>query len=478
MAGTGKSTIARTVAHTLSDQKHLGASFFFSRGAGDLGQASKFVTTLARQLANLSSVLRLHVVRAIAEHNDIDQQGLRNQWKELILQPLLKLSDQSPTLILVIDALDECDHENSIKLILQLFVEAKMVVGEKLKILVTSRPEVPIRLGFRDMPEIIHQDLVLHDIPRSIVERDISAFVKDELRGVKSVKGWPGDDQIKFLVERSDCLFIYAATACRFIKDTDWCPEERLDLILQGDVVSQSPTAELDSIYTGILKHSVIRNRHHPEILRLSERFRMIVGAVVVAFDSFSAVTLANLLSISVENVNLTFNLLHSVLNIPKDQNMPIRLLHPSFRDFLLNRKRCQDENFWIDQERAHKNVVERCLQLLNETLKRDICNLGLPGTLMLQVESDVINSHISKPTQYACRYWVEHLKRLSPAHQVEVGFRDNGQIHEFFQKHLLHWLETLSLMGQTSEAVLMITMLETVLEVRTFIKQRYCQKN
>lgn len=470
MAGTGKSTIARTVARTFFDQKRLGASFFFSRGAGDLGHATKFVTTLACQLANLSSVLRLHVVQAIAEHNNVDQQGLRNQWKELVLQPLSKLNNQNPTLILVIDALDECDHEESIKLILQLFVEAKNVVAEKLKILVTSRPETPIRLGFRDMPEIIYQDLVLHDIPRSVVEHDIGAFVKDELRGVNPAEGWPGDDRVKLLVERSDCLFIYAATACRFIKDPDWCSEERLDLILQGDIVGESPTAKLDNIYAGILKHSVIKNRQNSELFRLSERFRKIVGAVVVIFDVLSAVTLANLLSISIKSVNLTFISLHSILNIPKNQDLPVRLLHPSFRDFLLNKNRCSDENFWIDQEIAHKSLVEHCLNVLNHTLKRNICNLRAPGTLMQDVKNDVTKFHISKETQYACRYWVEHLNRLSPASQVEVGLHDNGQIYDFFQKHFLHWLETLSLMRQTSEAVRMIKILEAQLEVRNVI--------
>lgn len=87
----------------------------------------------------------------------------------------------------------------------------------------------------------------------------------------------------------------------------------------------------------------------------------------------------------------------------------------------------------------------------------------------MQDVESDVINSHLSKETQYACRYWIEHLKRLSPAHQIEVGLHDNGQVHYFFQKHFLHWLENLSLMRQTSEAVLVITILQSVLEVRNF---------
>jgi hypothetical protein len=37
LAGTGKSTIARTVAGRCHDAKQLGASFFFSRGGGDTG---------------------------------------------------------------------------------------------------------------------------------------------------------------------------------------------------------------------------------------------------------------------------------------------------------------------------------------------------------------------------------------------------------------------------------------------------------
>lgn len=188
MAGTDKSIIARIIAQAFSDQRRLGATFFFSKNAGDLGHAAKFVTTLVGQLANISSLLRQHVVQAIAEHNNIDQQGLRNQWKELVLRPLLKLDDRSPNLILVIDALNECDHEKNIKLILQLFVEAKNAVAEKLKILVTSRPETLIRLDFRNMLEIVYQNLVLHDIPRSVVEHDIGVFVMKELRGIKTAQ--------------------------------------------------------------------------------------------------------------------------------------------------------------------------------------------------------------------------------------------------------------------------------------------------
>ncbi|GLA56262.1 hypothetical protein AnigIFM63604_006486 [Aspergillus niger] len=51
MAGTGKSTIARTVARNFEEDGILGASFFFKRGEGDRGSAAKLFSTLSKQLA-------------------------------------------------------------------------------------------------------------------------------------------------------------------------------------------------------------------------------------------------------------------------------------------------------------------------------------------------------------------------------------------------------------------------------------------
>jgi hypothetical protein len=50
MTGTGKSTIARTMARELHGRRHLGADFFFSYGGGDVGHAEPFVTTIASQV--------------------------------------------------------------------------------------------------------------------------------------------------------------------------------------------------------------------------------------------------------------------------------------------------------------------------------------------------------------------------------------------------------------------------------------------
>lgn len=471
MAGTGKSTIARTFAHELTHQSILGASFFFSRGTGDLGHAAKFVSTIASQLADISSLLKTYICEAISQNGSITRQGLRNQWKELILRPLARLRGQPiSTLTLVIDALDECEHEEDIGTLLQLFVEAKDLTAVNLKVFVTSRPETPIRIGFGDISEIIYEDLVLHDIPRLIVEQDICVYLSHELAVIRKERNlpshWPNPETMDILVQKSNGLFIYIATACRFVRDKDWLPDEQLSIILQDDVVGDSPTSRLDNMYTQVLRYSVLRNKVDKEKDRLSKRFKQIVGPIITLFDVLTSQALANLLSTSESQLDVTLNSLHSVLNIPKDKSLPIRLLHPSFRDFLVDTQRCQDTNFAIDESTVHEDLAQGCLLVMSRFLKKNICSFKIPGTRVDSLQDIQVNCHLPKHVQYACRYWLDHIQYISLDRRIELGLlRDDGQVHNFLKKHLLHWLEALSLIRKTSDGVSIMTKLETILK-------------
>ena len=469
MAGTGKSTIARTIASSISGQGYLGASFFFSRGGGDLGHAGKFVSTLAYQLAKSSSILKRFICDVIAEQDDITHQSLFNQWKELIIRPLSRIDSSKSHLVFVIDALDECEREDDIKLILRLFIQAKDLTAVRLRVILTSRPEVAIRLGFQVMPEITHQNLDLRDIPREIVKHDISEFMRHELGKIRDTRGlptdWPNETIIRRLVEKSDCLFIYAATACRFVGNQNWNPKKQLSLILQ-DIPDSSSIANLDHMYLQVLRHAINEDHDKKKINELSKRFRQIVGPIVVLYDVLSSSALGRLLSIEIEDIDLALNPLHSVLNIPKNQESFIRLLHPSFRDFVLDKERCPDKHFWIDRKTVHINLVKNCLRLLFNTLKRDMCDLKSSDHVACEVQSNQIDFYLPKSIQYACRYWVAHLEHVDPHHRNEVGLHDNGYIYLFLQMHFLHWLEVLSLIGRMSEGVLMIIKLESLFKV------------
>ncbi len=377
MAGTGKSTIARTIARTLTEQKRLAASFFFSRGRGDLSHTGKLFSTIARQFAATSWMLKRYICEAIAEHSNISQQSMRDQWTKLVYQPLLKLegSQQSPlTLVLVIDALDKCRSQEDVRILLQLLTEVRDLKNVLLRVLVTSRPETSIHLGFRNISGSMHKNFVLHDIPAAIIRHDIAVFLKHELGKIKEERllpfDWAGEQKLELVIKKSGELFIYAATVCRFVQDPKWLPEKRLDVVLQSND-PQWPTQRLDEVYIQILRASVIGDCNEKEKDILAQRFRDTVGPILVLFASLSTVTLARLFPALSDTISITLGHLKSVLKVPEDHTSAVQLLHPSYRDFLVNQERCLDRHFWINVRKAHHNIVKQCLCVMSNSLKR-----------------------------------------------------------------------------------------------------------
>ncbi|CAI4215661.1 unnamed protein product [Parascedosporium putredinis] len=72
-AGTGKSTISRTIAFSFAKAGELGASFFFKRGEGSVGSASHFCSTIASQLASTAPTAAHHIRDAIDSDPEICQ---------------------------------------------------------------------------------------------------------------------------------------------------------------------------------------------------------------------------------------------------------------------------------------------------------------------------------------------------------------------------------------------------------------------
>ncbi|KAH0537945.1 hypothetical protein FGG08_005395 [Glutinoglossum americanum] len=475
MAGTGKSTIARTMARSFAAQKRLAASFFFSRGGGDLGNANKFFTTIAAQLAVTTPSLRSHISRIISEDSLIISRGLEEQWKKLILQPFSHLKDtalQSQIFVLVIDALDECEGEDDVRLILRFLAETGALEGVQLRVFITSRPETPIRFGFRKLPKDTHRGFALHDVDEVITRHDISLFLYYELEDIRKEheidQGWPNKHSIELLVHDAKGLFIYAATACRFIRSSKPPPpEDRLSLLLQGSTASKSPAGELDKIYTQVLEHSVIGDSDSEEKEELTKQFREIVGPIVILFDTLACNPLAELIHIPKRTVLAVLSNLHSVLDVPEGQTSPIQLLHPSFRDFLLNEARCVEPKFWIEQKTVHRDMFLGCIRVMSKHLKKDICKLVRPGILTGEVDRSVIERYIPPEVQYGCRYWVDHLVRSG------LALHHGDEVCLFFQKHYLHWLEALGLLGRMSDGVLMVRALESTLALMEFKPNR-----
>ncbi|KAK3313601.1 hypothetical protein B0H66DRAFT_483850 [Apodospora peruviana] len=459
MAGTGKSTISRTVAESFADSGLLGASFFFKRGEGDRGKAALIFPTIASQLVCKIPTLAPRVRKAIDTDPAVPTKALRDQFEKLIRQPLSCIQ-YATAIVIVIDALDECDRANDVQTIISILAQENTQSSVRLRVFITSRPELPIRLGFEDV-QGRYEGLVLHQIPEPIVKHDISVFLGHELVRIrdayntqvpKSLKlplGWPGEDVVRSLAQMAVPLFIFAATACRFIADPAWSnPANQLKKILHYQArTSAYELDKLDATYLPILDQLTV-GRTNLQKSRLLAEFRDAIGPIVLLTQPLSVPSLARLLNIPPTAIYGKLNSLHSVLDIPSEEDAPVRLFHLSFRDFLIDPTKRTTNDFWINEIKYHKTLADRCLQVMNQHLKRDICNLQMPGKLRSEVNQRTIDAALPPEVQYSCQYWVHHLK------ESKERVQDGGPVHSFLTSHLLHWLEALGLIGRISESI------------------------
>ena len=465
-AGTGKSTIALTVAREYSNKKRLGANFFFSRGGGDLASTRRFAATIAVQLAEVSSQLRRHIADAAAATHRIHGLGLYDQWERLILQPLAQLSKEAfpHPLAIVVDALDECDNSDDISLLIRCLAAAVAVEHVDLRIFVTSRPDQPISIGFGDISADTHQDFILHDIEQSIVDQDLAVYYKHQLGQIARISrldaAFLSHDAIQTLVQKSCGLFIYAATACRFVRAGGPLAGKRLAHLVSTERLPARAGTALDQMYMTVLESSLTADLDPEEIAEIRELFRLVMGTIVVLFDALSPASLAMLLDQSKETIVSPLDSLYSLLDVPEEEDRLIRLLHPSFREFLLDSQRCSNATFCIDAKDAHQYLFECCLRVMSSCLRQDMDDLRRPGTRVGDVLRSDVNKNVPFAVQYACRYWVYHLERS------DVDPQEHRGVAEFFETRFLFWVEALALIGRLADGITMVRVLETRLPV------------
>ncbi|PYI35418.1 WD40 repeat-like protein, partial [Aspergillus indologenus CBS 114.80] len=465
-AGTGKSSIAFEAARILDEAKLLGASFFFKRAGGDRGNAKRLFPTLAQQLAQKVPRLQPLVARAVEENPEIGKKALREQWNHLVLQPVLGLEpypkaepDTPAPIVIVIDALDECDsemHRDDVRTILQLLPQVQRQESIPIRFLVMSRPEHSIQLVFNRLncPLRIFN---LNNVRPEQIDRDISIFLEHALTDIRDrnqlSSSWPGDEVLQKIVQRTRPLFIAAVTLCRFIADPTWNPEDRLEEVLSDQNEHVSKMAE---VYLPVLKR-LLQGKSISETQTLVRDFRDITGAIMLLAEPLPCDALAELLGININKVRTQLSRLYSVLDC-RDLSQPVKFLHISFRDYVLGRETKETQSsqqFWIDKKEVHQYLAMQCLRVMDMSLHKNICRLSADSIRRSNLDSTWIDDYLPLQLRYACRCWTYHLSRShSPILLVEKAF-------SFLQVHFLHWIEALSLQGLVYEVVGMLDALQ-----------------
>ena len=452
LAGTGKSTIAQTVAERMFADGRLGASFFCSRDFEDRKNLHFIFPTLAVQLARRYPEFRSIFVPLVRSDPEVAYETLYGQMDRLIVQPLVKSSIST---VIVIDALDECKDEEPASAILS--VLGRLVAEVPLvKFFVTGRPESRIQEGFRlPLLAVATNVFILHDVEPSQVKNDIWLFFGQGFKELRSrrrgLDDWPTEDQQEVLCKRAGRLFVYAVATVRFIDKRNTNPKRQLDLLLQSPESSTfegktkfKGDATLDSLYMSILQEAFSDDdpENNPKVLS-------VLGAVILATNPLSPSTIATLLGFDVQDVVPLLSSVHSLLIFREDiPDHPVRPFHKSFPDFITDPARSTNPRFHLNLLHQHGELLVCCLELMNQRLERNMCNL--PDAVLNSEVDDLgvrIEQHIDQALQYACKSWHKHLiNTISPQTQ--------NILHNFLEKKFLFWLEVLSVLGAAREAV------------------------
>jgi hypothetical protein len=464
-AGTGKSTISYTVAEECRKRGILGASFFCSRDDAECSNAGLIITTIAYRLGIFNPSFKAEVSRVVASDPGIGYASIPYQLEQLIVNPLLSLSGSIRSCVVVVDALDECRESGTTSLILSsLSRYANELIP--IKFLVTSRPESHITTAF-EVRELrsASQKLILHEVRLDVVEADITRYLSSALARTRISREirceWPTMEDVRKLAQLSHGLFIFAATSVRFIEDRNAVDARgQLGSLLRNtppELEDFSPHSHLYRLYTQVLDHAF------PTIsFATSGRLRMILGSISLIRQPLSPVALENLLGLKSSTVRETLVNLHSVVIVPDDDIGTIRLLHPSFFDFITSPLHCRNPKFVVNLEIQHTLLARACFHAM-KGLQQDICGLRNPSILNNEVDdlSTRIKSNIPSHMQYACLHWASHLAHASFS-DILVDL-----MREFCAEKMLNWLEVCSLLGELRHALLALNTAQQMIAVR-----------
>ena len=118
----GKTVFMQTIAEQLqAENRHPYACFFFNRGVVGCHNMDQLFSTLAYQLAINMPSMREHIEQAVMDDPALPRRSAATQLQKLIIIPFKLLLTPPPSLILVIDGLDECEGEESQDAFLSLF---------------------------------------------------------------------------------------------------------------------------------------------------------------------------------------------------------------------------------------------------------------------------------------------------------------------------------------------------------------------
>ncbi|KAG9308963.1 hypothetical protein JVU11DRAFT_11265 [Chiua virens] len=455
VAGSGKSAVAHSIARLYDGQERLGSLYCFSRMDVTKQNPRNFFSTITRDLCDRDP----HYKSALCGTQGEDPLFLAMTTPS---EPRENVHAIGP-IIIVVDALDESGDRDDRQQFLATL--SKWVRGPNLptglRFLITVRTESDILAAFPSGRYVTHKHM--SDISDEIVDKDIETFIYHSLRHPEPASTWPDHEECRLLAQHSQHLFQWAATACKFIQGIGVVrldPSKRFEIVMQN--ATRAVPHHLDELYGCILGQLLSTDDAR-------ESFRELMTIVLslkepLPFDSLSALFSAD----KFLNIRDVMKPMGSLLDV-LDRDKPIRPLHTSLYDFLLDETRSSMFHVPI-QPQDSLTLGRALLACMRKMLKFNICDLKDSRLLNNAVPdlSSQVTKAIPLHLSYSCQYWMDHFAHIHCA----PGLLD--EVTLFFKTYLPYWLEAISLLSHSSPLSTMLAALKTCTTLMTWAKVRW----
>jgi hypothetical protein len=450
-AGTGKTMlvigIVRYLANTrVLQDKFPSLSFFFCQGMDNkLNSSAAVLRNLMWQLLQKQKHLFHHLRDEYkATGKDLFEESIAVFNMTRILNRML-IDETLEPIVLIVDALDECTDGGALWKVI-----AGSAKSPKIKWLVSSRPVSNTLPELKDYPST---SMTILDLAVDRLREPIELFISHKVKQLAQVYDYSDEDcdLVKTkLWEAEKLTFLWVALVCKKLEAVD---SYETDAVLA--VLAETP-AGLDDLYSQEM--TKIENQEKST----QERSKMILSVVAFAYRPLHLSECRFLIGLR-PNVQMekVVQKCGSFLVIQSGTIFPI---HQSATDFLRKPAAIQ-----LSIGKAHFSLSKWIIQGLNKMLRQDMLglkHLGVTREEILAAKKPWPNPE-SFPLEYASVFWIDHLGDSAP----NGGRFDGemlGQVLDFLQKHCLHWIEVLALLGPDalSGSIISINKLKTQLKV------------
>ena len=372
-AGMGKSVIAGQLC-TLMEQSGALAAAHFCQYSNTLRQNPRImIQSMARMLCeNLPGFKEVLTGHASAVE-DLTDLNLTELFTLVLQEPVNMLADPQRNVMVLIDALDECENTELLDVIATHFHKLPTWV----KFLVTTRPQKTIERKLECMKPFVMDASTEENFS------DIKKLLEEQLQEFAPSDGY--EKVISLLAEQSEGLMLYAHFIIESVK---------LRILKLNDAVGSFPRgiASVYETYFRRLEHSLKVDRRN---------FTHFLEALAAAAGTLPVAMATRILQIDSED-----RVVHAVSTLLPVNLGSVKVFHKSVVDWLCDKESYRIHKFSVNVSKGHETLAAECEEIYNYLKERK-----------------KISPNESPELTYALQYGLQHMFNLAGSSQP--GYRE-----------------------------------------------------